>query len=495
MKLKSTVLMMALLLCFIMTAASAQTTVHRFGDHPFNSPELSSADELREMIKHRKDDLAEGFTKAGAQDLYAQLMIQLDELEIATVQVQPGDTFSWMMFAHRGKVYVRDDVNYAGKNPVRAYAFDVEMNYKAYTFVVPAICGNLSLAGIADIPNVPPTCNMVINPTEVYAGETIVADATGSFDEDGTIKWAKFDLIGPGGAQLDSNTVESAPFLTSFTLPEEGEYTINLTLEDNRGAVASDACSTSVKALPPAVVIPPNKAPECMVNVTPKRVFTGETIVADASKSVDSDGTIAAVKFDLVDAYGNVVATKNVTSAPFIAEFIVPSAGDFQVTSTVSDDDGDTSSCGVMGIHGVGRFGWLADIGYVRQFDPATYILARVGVEYRFNESFSFMLLAGGFPKVHDDEGASAFTVDGLLTFNSRGSIWTGFGIGAWITDGDDDVEHENSQIDAIWNIGLRILGDEDSSTSIFFEARSGLDEFDSLEEFGRFIIGFRFIF
>ena len=70
------------------------------------------------------------------------------------------------------------------------------------------------------------------------------------------------------------------------------------------------------------------------------------------------------------------------------------------------------------------------------------------------------------------------------------------FGVGGWITDGDDDLPTENSQLDLIAAIGARVYGEpEDFNASVFFEVRSAVDELDGLYDYGRFGLGVRFRF
>lgn len=138
-------------------------------------------------------------------------------------------------------------------------------------------------------------------------------------------------------------------------------------------------------------------------------------------------------------------------------------------------------------------FHFVADAGYLRMPDPADYVFGRVGAEYILNPQFSFLGMVGGAPKVSGADGTSAFLIDMLGQYNWS-SVFVGLGLGGWITSGDSDIPSENSGVDLIGNVGVRILGEPDKfNTSLFMEARSGLDELDEIKDYGRFGAGLRF--
>jgi hypothetical protein len=147
---------------------------------------------------------------------------------------------------------------------------------------------------------------------------------------------------------------------------------------------------------------------------------------------------------------------------------------------------------------------FVAVMGYLRLSDPADYGFGRIGAEYAFNQRLSFLGMIGGAIKADGNDGEDAWLIDLMLQYNlfflQVGDTWNpvflGFGFGGWMSDGDDDIDSEDSDIDIIAQIGAQIFGHPDSfNTSIFFEARSGIDEIDKLSEYGRFGAGLRFRF
>jgi hypothetical protein len=151
---------------------------------------------------------------------------------------------------------------------------------------------------------------------------------------------------------------------------------------------------------------------------------------------------------------------------------------------------------------------FVADAGYLHQTDPADYLLLRAGIEAPLSNRLSFLAMVGGAPHLSGEDGTDAFLVDFMLQYdwfrfmfgNEWSNTFVGIGLGGWITSDDDDdnghVEDKDTDVDLIANIGARIAGRPDTfNTSLFFEARSGLDELDTLGEYGRFGAGLRFRF
>ncbi len=137
----------------------------------------------------------------------------------------------------------------------------------------------------------------------------------------------------------------------------------------------------------------------------------------------------------------------------------------------------------------------ILDVGYLHQFDPAHHFILRVGTEYKFNDTFGLVGLVGVAPLFRGAESAHALSADILANFTwSR--VFMGVGLGAWLTDGDNDIDHEDSDLDLIFTVGTRISGDDSAcNTSLYFEVRSGVDELDEFGTYGRIGGGVRFVF
>ncbi len=310
--------------CLVMTYASsafAAVTLKRLGDHPFYRPAMTSEADLRTMVKKQSTDLQTGFAKAGNAELFPEFMAQFPTAKVEFIKVAPGEQFGWMLSRKKSTspVSVIKDVTWGGKASFDAYSFSIDKNGQRYEFIVPAICGNLSLRNISRIP------------------EPVVA-----------------------------------------------------------------------------------------VTVTP--------VVIDNKDTQSRSAEIA----------------QTVTVAPH-------------------------------------RGGPVADVGLARQFDPASYVFARVGYEVPLTENLSAMGLVGGFARVEGYDGGSAFTADALLNYYLTEKLFVGAGVGFWT--GEDD------NIDLIVNMGYVIYEKPGTiKTSLFVEGRCEADELLASQA-TRLGVGLRFQF
>lgn len=71
-------------------------------------------------------------------------------------EVHPGQSLPWMAFQRAGAPVVLRNVRWAGSAPFRAYLTHVVDSGRAYSFLIPKDCGNVSLLRIADVPATPP---------------------------------------------------------------------------------------------------------------------------------------------------------------------------------------------------------------------------------------------------------------------------------------------------------------------------------------------------
>ena len=72
---------------------------------------------------------------------------------IVECDVRPGQTLQWMAYRPRGTApALLRNVRWAGAQPFRAYLFSVTEGDRTYTFVVPKVCGNVSLLHMEERP-------------------------------------------------------------------------------------------------------------------------------------------------------------------------------------------------------------------------------------------------------------------------------------------------------------------------------------------------------
>jgi hypothetical protein len=131
--------------------AQAQTELKELGRNPF-SPELQSVGGFQDMVKETLPDLRRGFATAGASALFDDFVIQVEQSNIEKIDVPIGEQLQWMIYKKAQRVEVMKNVIWAGEEPFEAYRVVVEKDGKRHVFVVPTICGNVSLLRSIDLP-------------------------------------------------------------------------------------------------------------------------------------------------------------------------------------------------------------------------------------------------------------------------------------------------------------------------------------------------------
>uniref|UniRef100_A0A7C4RPJ6 PKD domain-containing protein n=1 Tax=Desulfatirhabdium butyrativorans TaxID=340467 RepID=A0A7C4RPJ6_9BACT len=388
---------------FVASGAYGETVIHKLGVRPFWKPPLKSVTEFRTMIQKSLPDLKKGFEMANALDVFEVFVNQGMSSTPEEILVQPGSKLQWMIFKDGKKVKLVRDAVWKGKEPFKAYRLKAEHQGKQYVFVIPWDCGNVSLEQVVVLPPPP--------------------------------------------------APKPAPA--------------------------------------PAPAPPANQSPTCHVTISPETVFTGESIVVDASKSSDSDGSIASMQIQVKDADNRTVQDLKVDKPPFVQSFSLNKGGNYTVHVTVTDNKGASSSqpgCAAKTVRVNSRGRFTADAAVLYQDDPATFLPVRIGYEWRFNNRFSLLGMVGMADVIHGND--DSFSVLGDLTALYRyNRFFVGTGVGLWHSD-------RNDRFDFILNTGYMFWGDpNDTNLSVFVEGRSAFDEFNDLEKYGRIGGGLRLQF
>jgi hypothetical protein len=316
------------------------------------------------------------------------------------------------------------------------------------------------------------------------------------FPKGSKFEWMFYKKKGKGTVRIvkDVTWGNDKPF-PGFQFPIEKagiRYTFVIPLGCGNVALMGESKIPEVAAAPP----PPNKPPQCGMTVTPAKTFCGENVTVDARTSTDPDGEIAKMTIAFVDESGKVVSQKVVEGKTLMSEVAVP-CGTNTLKVTVADNKGleATSPACAVQVTGTNRMRFIGDLGYYRQFDPSNYVFGRVGMEYKLTDQFALLGLLGWAPEVHGKDGASAFLAD-LLAEYSFSRYFVDLGVGGWITNGDSDLDGENSQLDLIAGFGAMVYGEpEKFNASLFLEVRSAFDEMSDFADFGRVGLGVRFRF
>lgn len=123
-----------------------------------------------------------------------------------------------------------------------------------------------AISALPYLDNKAPVARLTPEVINVTVGETVEWDASESFDEDGTIVCYEWDY-GDGMVRKDCPAAPSAAAATygaqeapdSYVYYDSGEYTVTLTVTDDKGATATVQADVNVEALPVSVYFSPRK--------------------------------------------------------------------------------------------------------------------------------------------------------------------------------------------------------------------------------------------
>jgi hypothetical protein len=243
-------LLFGLILCFAFVA-TAEERVTQLGLHPFyKSRDLKPAD-LKIIALDKAGDVKQGFEMAGNGELIFAFLEQIQKADIQTIEVNPGDTMKWMLFKKNRQVQVKNDVIWAGKKPITAYNFTIFRDGKLYEFIVPKICGNISLKNVTEVPA--PTCVLNVEPAEAIPGTLLKIDLCKSQN------WVKGEVTvtDASGAVIKTMALTPENCTAELTMDKVGEYMVTAVVWGQYEMKSPAGCEIAVKVLEPAPVVAP----------------------------------------------------------------------------------------------------------------------------------------------------------------------------------------------------------------------------------------------
>ena len=171
----------------------------------------------------------------------------------------------------------------------------------------------------------PPVAALTVSPTTGKPPLAVTADASGSTDPDNDIASYTFDF-GDGTPVVGPQAGSSATH--TYVLP--GTYTVKVTVRDSGGR-SSQATRQ--------VMVSTDSPPVAALTVTPASGRAPLDVLADASSSSDSDGTVTSYRFDFGDGTPAVGPQSGATASHTYAN-----PGTYTVTVTVRDDANQPST-------------------------------------------------------------------------------------------------------------------------------------------------------
>jgi outer membrane protein W len=180
------VAMLTMLLALASAPAGAQSTnggreinVSVLGSSNRFSQPVRTVDDLRAMANANRNQLTHVMMMAGLANISTQVLDTLIAGHVTETTIAPGSHFYWMAMKRAGRPVVLQNVRWTGRQPFEAWQFAVRANGTTYGFVVPKVCGNLSLLTVAasspvitrapeprtPLPPPPPPAVVAITPT------------------------------------------------------------------------------------------------------------------------------------------------------------------------------------------------------------------------------------------------------------------------------------------------------------------------------------------
>jgi hypothetical protein len=153
---------------------------------------------MKKLLDLYAADIKYGFDLAGASDLYLPFLDQLKTATFEEKSLPIGDKLMWMLFRSHGKVKIVQDIEWAGKEPLEVFAFNVVKDYKNYEFVMPRPCGNISLRSITILEKPAAVCAISVTPAKVNLKDPVTVDLSGCQNAQSMA----VDVLGPDGAKI-----------------------------------------------------------------------------------------------------------------------------------------------------------------------------------------------------------------------------------------------------------------------------------------------------
>jgi surface-anchored protein len=485
--------MVAILILLTATSFAETKKLKRIGLYTFVEVRgaVPTAEVMKMLFDRYADDIKTGFELAGYQELYQPFMDQLKTTQFKDEQVAVGDKLMWMMFRSQGQVKVAQDIEWAGKEPLAAFAIEVKKDWKIYDFVIPKPCGNIALRSIVQA--IPPAiCAVTVVPERANINDPITVDMSGTQNA----KSMTVEVYDAQGQKIATQalTPDTPKWQTKFDKP--GEYTFKGAAVNMEGIPATNPCVGKTY-----INIPP--ICKLWTSCLPCEDYVGRPITFDASGSTDPDGQISKVVFELMDASGNVIDTCVTTRKPFVWEKVFTKPGTYTISATAYDNDGAKSASTDQNrltfevtqktlfwqIAG----GAMLEAGSKSDLSGSMYALGaflRGGIFYWVSpDKWSFTLTGGGAMPFKGDPWKFAFLAEALINGHFQKFY---AGVGAGISTKSENIVAKTG-MDIVAQIGTNIFQSWTKFGSLFFEFRAPVGR--SFNYNNRFGIGFRMVF
>lgn len=240
------------LLCVIafMGFLAAEEEVTILGQHPFYKVRDMKVEDVKKMASEKAEDIQNGFDQIGYSALAKPFMEHVQSGEFELVEFAPGTKFRWMMFKKQKKVLVKSDMVWAGKKNLAAYKTTLYFDGSLYNFLIPVVCGNISLLDVMEVPK--PVCALTVTPQEVEQGKPVQINVCTSSNTTKSI----VTILNSNGDVVKTLELTPDDCRVEVTLDDPGEYAIQDEAEGKYG-LKSAPCRATLTVVPPAAAVGP----------------------------------------------------------------------------------------------------------------------------------------------------------------------------------------------------------------------------------------------
>jgi surface-anchored protein len=483
---------MALLVFLTATSFAETKKLKRIGLYTFVQVKgkVPTAEVMKMLFDRYAEDIRTGFEQAGYGELYQPFMDQLKAAEFKDEKIAVGDKLMWMLFKSEGKVKVAQDIEWAGNEPLEAFALQVKKDWKIYEFVIPKPCGNIALRSITQaIP--PAVCGLSVVPERANLNDPITVDMSGTQNAQSM----SVEVYDAQGQKVASKALTPDSPKWQLKFDKSGEYTFKGAAVNPEGVAATNPCAARTY-----INIPP--ICKLWTSCLPCEDYVGRPITFDASGSTDPDGQITKVVFELLDANGQVLDTCVTTRKPFIWEKVFTRPGTYTISATAYDNDGAKSASTDQNrltfqvtqktLFWQVAGGAMMTAGYNSSLSGSTYVLGaflRGGIFYWLTpDKWSLTLTGGGAMPFKGSPWKFSFLAEALFNGHFQKS-YAGIGIGL----STKSQTPTKTGADVVAQVGTNVFQTWTKFGSVFFEFRAPVGRTFSYNN--RFGLGFRMLF
>jgi hypothetical protein len=133
------------------TYPTKETQILRLGTSERFSMPMRNTDQLHTMVNKNRDHFTTVLSMAGLSGISGQVFDALLG-PVTDITIQPGTHMEWMAMKRVGKPRIVQNIRWSGRQPFDAWTFNLTDGGYTYTFLVPKVCGNLTLLSAVAIP-------------------------------------------------------------------------------------------------------------------------------------------------------------------------------------------------------------------------------------------------------------------------------------------------------------------------------------------------------